>query len=69
MNTFIIVLIGLFALLTAYVLVRGVINMAQGKDVSGVKSNQYMTARVVFQMLAIAFVVLLLYVGGRGLGG
>lgn len=68
MNTLLIVLIVLAALATGYVLVRGVITMAQGKDISGVQSNKYMSMRVAFQLLAIVLVVVLLMVGGRGLG-
>lgn len=68
MNTVIIILIVLAAAATVYVLIRGVMNMAQGQDISGKKSNQFMTMRVVFQLLAIVFVVVLLLVGGRGLG-
>jgi hypothetical protein len=67
MNSFIIALIVLAALATGYVLVRGVIGMAQGKDVTGVQSNKLMSLRVTFQLLTIALVLLLLAVGGRGL--
>ena len=69
MNSFIIVLIVVAALATGYVLVRGIITMAQGKDLSGEQSNKYMSLRVTFQMATIALVILLLVVGGRGLGG
>lgn len=67
MNTLIIALIVLAALATGYVLVRGIITMAQGKDISGVKSNKLMSLRVTFQMATIALVLLLLAIGGRGL--
>lgn len=67
MNTFIIALIVLAALATGYVLVRGVITMAQGKDISGVQANKLMSLRVVFQLAAVLLVVLLFVVGGRGL--
>jgi hypothetical protein len=69
MNGFIIALIVLAALATAYVLIRGIITMAQGKDISGVQSNKYMSMRVTFQMLTILLVILLLVIGGRGLSG
>lgn len=49
---------------TAYVLVRGVMNMASGKDVTGEQSQRWMQRRVLFQGLAIVIVVLLLIVGG-----
>ena len=67
MNNFIIALIVFAALATGYVLVRGVIGMAQGKGMSGEQSNKLMSLRVTFQMLTIALVLLLLAVGGRGL--
>ncbi|QMW22664.1 twin transmembrane helix small protein [Sandaracinobacteroides saxicola] len=67
-NTVLIAFIILAAIATAFVLVKGVINMAQGKDLSGERSNKFMTLRVVFQLLAIVFVILLLIVGGRGAG-
>lgn len=69
MNGFIIALIILFALATAYVLVRGIITMAQGKDITGQQSNKYMSMRVGFQALTILLVILLLVIGGRGLSG
>ena len=49
---------------TAYVLVRGVINMASGKDLSGEQSQRWMQRRVLFQGLAIVIVILLLFVAG-----
>lgn len=68
MNTALIILIVLAALATGYVLVRGIITMASGKDISGVQSNKFMSLRVTFQLLTIVLVVLLFVVGGRGLG-
>ena len=49
---------------TAYVLVRGVIAMASGKDMSGEQQQQWMRKRVLFQAVAIVIVVLLLAVAG-----
>jgi hypothetical protein len=69
MNGILIALIVLAAAATGYVLIRGVITMAQGKDISGVQSNKFMSLRVTFQMLTIALVIILLIVGGRGLSG
>jgi hypothetical protein len=46
---------------TAYVLVRGVIAMASGKDVTGEQQQNYMRKRVLFQGIAIVIVILLLY--------
>ena len=50
-----------------YVLVRGVIAMAQGKDVTGEVQQGYMQKRVMFQAIAIVIVILILAVAsGRG---
>jgi hypothetical protein len=46
---------------TAYVLVRGVIAMASGKDVTGEQQQNYMRKRILFQGIAILIVILLLY--------
>ena len=50
---------------TAYVLVRGVIAMASGKDVTGEQQQNYMRKRVLFQGVAIVLVVLILVVAGQ----
>jgi Hypoxia induced protein conserved region len=47
-----------------YVLVRGVIAMASGKDLSGEQSQKWMQRRVLFQAAAIVIVILLLMVAG-----
>jgi hypothetical protein len=49
---------------TAYVLVRGVMNMASGKDLTGEQSQSWMRKRVLFQAIAIVIVVLILLVAG-----
>ena len=64
MNTLLIILIVLAALATLFVLARGVINMAQGKDITGQRSQQLMRKRVMFQALTILLVVLLLVLAG-----
>ena len=51
-----------------YVLVRGVIAMAQGKDVSGEVQQGYMRKRVQYQLLAIAIVIVLLLLLRSGQG-
>ena len=43
-----------------YVLVRGVIAMASGKDVTGEQSQMWMRRRVLFQAVAIVIVILIL---------
>ena len=50
---------------TAYVLVRGVIAMASGKDVTGEQSQAWMRKRVLFQAVAIVIVILILFVAGN----
>ena len=47
-----------------YVLVRGVIAMASGKDLSGEESQKWMQRRVLFQAVAIVIVILLLMIAG-----
>jgi len=69
MNAFLIALIVLAALATGYVLVRGIMTMASGKDISGAQSNKFMSMRVIFQLATILLIVLLLVIGGRGLDG
>ena len=49
---------------TAYVLVRGVMNMASGKDLTGEQSQSWMRRRVLFQAVAIVIVILILVVAG-----
>ena len=47
-----------------YVLVRGVIAMASGKDLTGEESQKWMQRRVLFQAVAIVIVILILAVAG-----
>jgi hypothetical protein len=49
---------------TVYVLVRGVIAMASGKDMTGEQSQSWMRRRVLFQGVAIVLVILILVVAG-----
>ena len=51
---------------TAYVLVRGVIAMANGKDVTGEVQQGYMQKRVLYQGIAIVIVVLILALASGG---
>src|SRR4029079_9694304 len=53
---------------TSYVLVRGVIAMASGKDVTGEQQQNYMRKRVLFQAVAIVIVILILVVAGKSGG-
>ena len=56
------VLIVLAAGATLFVLARGVIGMAQQKDLSGRRSQELMRKRVLFQAVAILLAVVLLLV-------
>ena len=60
MNIFLVLLLVAAMAATLYVLVRGVMTMAQGKDVSGEQQQQWMRKRVQFQALAIILVVIIL---------
>ena len=51
---------------TAYVLVRGVIAMANGKDSSGEVQLKYMQNRVLYQAIAIVIVIIILFAAGGG---
>jgi hypothetical protein len=62
MKTFLFVLIALGALATLAVLVRGVIGMANGRDLTGQRSQELMRKRVLYQAVTIVIVVLFLAV-------
>ena len=64
MTPILMILLVLAMAATAYVLVRGVIAMASGKDVTGEQSQQWMRKRVLFQAVAIVLVILILAVAG-----
>ena len=68
MSTLLIILLVLAMGATAYVLVRGVIAMASGKDLSGEQQQSYMRKRVLFQAVAIIIVMLILVVAGQSRG-
>jgi cob(I)alamin adenosyltransferase len=62
MSTLLIILLVLAAGATVFVLVQGVIGMAQGKDITGMRSQQLMRKRVLFQAVAIILAILFLLV-------
>ena len=66
MNTFLLILLIVAMGAVAYVLVRGVIAMAQGKDVTGEVQQGYMQKRVMYQAVAIVIVVLILLLASGG---
>ena len=64
MNTILFILLLIAMAAVAYVLVRGVIAMAHGKDASGEVQQGYMRKRVQFQAIAIVIVILILFLAG-----
>jgi hypothetical protein len=64
MDTFLFILIALAAGATLFVLAKGVIGMAQQKDLTGARSQALMRKRVMYQAIAIVFVILFLLVAG-----
>ena len=67
MDVFLFILIAIAAGATLFVLAKGVIGMAQGKDIGGQSSQQLMRKRVTYQAVAIVLVILfLMVVGGKG---
>ena len=50
---------------TLFVLAKGVINMAQQKDITGQRSQELMRKRVLFQGIAILIAVLLLMMASQ----
>jgi len=66
MNTLLIIALIAAMGATAYVLVRGVIAMANGKDATGEVQQGYMQKRVLFQGIAILIVAAILALAGGG---
>ena len=62
METLLIILIVVAAGATLFVLAKGVIGMANGKDVTAARSQQLMRKRVMYQAVAIILVILFLMV-------
>ena len=67
-NTLLIILLAAAMAATAYVLVRGVIAMASGKDVTGEQQQNWMRKRVLFQAVAIVIVALILIMASASKG-
>jgi hypothetical protein len=64
MQTLLILLIAVAATATLYVLVRGVIGMAQGSSaLNSERSQKLMQKRVIYQGAALMFVMLILLIG------
>ena len=66
MNALLVIAIVAAMAATVYVLVRGVIAMANGKDVTGEVQQNYMQKRVLFQGVAIVIVILILVLASGG---
>ena len=66
MNTILFILLIVAMAAVAYVLVRGVIAMAHGKDATGEVQQGYMQKRVLYQGIAIVIIVLILFMAGGG---
>jgi hypothetical protein len=66
MNTLLVIALVAAMAATVYVLVRGVIAMANGKDVTGEVQQGYMQKRVLFQGIAIVVVILILALASAG---
>ena len=64
MNTILLILLAIAMAATAYVLVRGVIAMASGKDVTGEQQQGWMRKRVLYQAIAVMIVALILIMAG-----
>ena len=64
MQILLLILLLLAMAAVAYVLVRGVINMASGKDLTGEQSQMWMRRRVLFQAVAIVIIILIIAVAG-----
>ena len=60
MKVLLFILIFLMAGATLFILVKGVIGMAQGKDITGQRSQQLMRKRVMFEAITIVLVMLFL---------
>ena len=68
MNTILFILLIVAMAAVAYVLVRGVIAMASGKDVTGEVQQGYMQKRVLYQGIAVVIVILILLLASGAKG-
>ena len=68
MNWILVLLLVAAMAATAYVLVRGVMTMAQGKELSSEQQQMWMRRRVQVQALAVILVVIILLAAGMSRG-
>ena len=66
MKWILVLLLVLAAGATLFILIKGVIGMAQQKDITGQRSQQLMQKRILFQALAIIVAILLLLIMRSG---
>ena len=66
MRWILVILLVLAAGATLFVLIKGVVGMAQQKDITGQRSQQLMQKRIMFQALAIIVAILLLLIMRSG---
>ncbi|QNN64783.1 twin transmembrane helix small protein [Sphingomonas rhizophila] len=64
MSTLLIILLVVAMAAVLFVLARGVMAMASGKDISGQQQQNYMQKRVLFQGVAIVLVIAILALAG-----
>ena len=65
MQPVLIALLVLAAGATLFVLAKGVINMAQQKDITGQRSQELMRKRILFQGIAVLIAVILLLMASQ----
>lgn len=68
MSTILIIFLVIAMGATGYVLVRGIMAMASGRDVNGEQQQNWMRKRILFQAVAIVIVALILIVAGASGG-
>lgn len=65
MKTILIIMVVAAALATLFILIRGVVTMANGQDITGERSQALMRKRILFQAVTIILAVILLLVFGN----
>jgi hypothetical protein len=69
MRIILLILLLLAMAAVVYVLARGVMGMASGRDLTGEQSQKWMQRRVLFQAVAIVLVILILAIAGAHSSG
>lgn len=68
MRIILLILLLLAMAAVVYVLARGVMGMASGRDLTGEQSQKWMQRRVMFQAIAIIIIVVILAIAGASSG-